>query len=89
MDDVGREENELKERDVGGPGSRGYFRERVIVKKLAVVFFDSGPRIVKKIHAPRGSFQVGHENVIGVLFVLKEFELFGFDRVFGDTTTNR
>ncbi len=61
------EQNNLKESYIGRPVVGRDLGQRVIVEQFADVFFDVGPLVVKEPHPPWAGFQVGHENVIGVL----------------------
>lgn len=84
MDDVGGEENHLKERYVGRPVSRWDFGKRVIVDQLPDMFFDVGSNRIETINPPRIGFEVGDEDVIKVLLVLEQSQLLGFFWVLGD-----
>lgn len=84
MDDVGGEENHLKECYVGRPVSRWDFGKWVIIDQLPDMFFDVGSNRIETINPPRMGLEVGDEDVIEVLLVLEQSQLIGFFRVLGD-----
>ncbi len=88
MDNIGREQKQLKEGDVGLPGIAGNFGQRIIVKEFAVVLLYSSSGIVEQIHAPGRHRQIGHENRVDVFGILEQSQLLGFLRVFGNRTSN-
>jgi hypothetical protein len=88
MHDVGREEKQLKESDVGFPGIAGDFGQGIIVKEFAVVLFDRGSGIVEQINAPGRHRQIGNERMVNVFDVLEQSQLFGFDGVCWNRTTH-
>ena len=84
MDYIGREQKQLKKRHIGFPGVAGNFGQRVIVKKFAVVLFDSSSGIVKQINPPGRHLEIGYENMINVAGIFEQIQLFGFLRIFRD-----
>jgi len=84
VNNVGRKQKQLEERHIGFPRVAGDFGQGIIVKKFPVVLFDNGSGIVKQIHSPCRHLEVGHENMINILGVFEQGQLFGFPRVFRD-----
>jgi hypothetical protein len=78
------QQHQLKERHIGGPRIGGNFAERIIVEQFPVVLFDRGARIVKEVDPPRVEVQIGDKHMVDVLLVFEQFELPGFDGVFGN-----
>lgn len=86
MNNIGREQKQLEKGNVGCPSIGGNFGQRIIVKKFAIVFFDGGSWTIEQINSPGRDFEIGDEDMIDVLGVFEQFQLFGFLPVFGNGT---
>jgi len=84
MNNIGREQKQLKKRHIGFPGIAGDFAQGIIVKEFAVVLFYCCPGIVKQINPPSRHLEIGHENMINISGIFEQSQLFGFLRIFWD-----
>ena len=82
MNDIDGKEKYLKESDVGYPAVGGYFAHGVVVKEFPDVFLDGGSWSVEEIDPPGAHRKIGDKDMVDILFVLEEFGLSGFLRVF-------
>ena len=73
VNNIGREQKQLEEGDVGTPGMGRDFGQGIIVKELAIVFLDGGSGIVKQIDAPGRDFEIGDEDMIDDTNVVLSF----------------
>ena len=88
VNNIGREQKQLEECDVGTPSMSRNFGQGIIVKELAIVFLDGGSGTIEQINPPGRDFEIGDEDMIDVFGVFEQFELFGFLRVFGNGTSH-
>lgn len=84
VDNICGEQEQLEERHIGFPGFAGDLAQGIIVKEFPVVLFYRCPGIVKQIHSPGRHLEIGHEDMINILGIFEQSQLFGFLGIFRD-----
>lgn len=86
VNEVGSEEQDLEEGDVGNPGVGGDLSQGVVVLQLPDVFLDRGPGTVEEVHPPSSHLEIRDEDVVGILPILEQRQLTRLVGIGGNTT---
>src|SRR5271157_3615485 len=84
MNQVGRQQNQLEEGNIGGPALRRNLTQRIVIEELSVAFLDIRSSVIEQIGTPGIQLEVRHKDVITIFAILEERQLLGFLRVFGN-----
>jgi len=88
MDNIGSQQQHVKETHIGHPIFGWNLAQRIVVEKFSNLLFDGGPLGVKSPNSQGMSLQIGDQDMVDIFLIFEESELLGLHWVFWDRTSN-